>query len=140
MSKQKVAVITGSGQEIGNELAEQLANDVFSIVLRDINEQTLIEAEKEYEGNGFEVTTFVGNVSKLEDQNALVKYAVDTFGSMDVFINNAGIEGPVAPITEIDPKTVNPVFDINIKGVLYGIQAAANQMIEQGNGGKIINA
>lgn len=140
MSKQKVAVITGSGQGIGKALAEQLANDGFSIVLSDINKETLNETEKEFQNNGFEVTSFVGDVSKLEDQNALVKHATDAFGSVDVFINNAGIEGPVAPITEVEPKTVDPVFDINIKGVLYGIQAAANQMMKQETGGKIINA
>ncbi len=138
MSTQKVAVITGSGQGIGKALAERLANDGFSIVLSDINQQTLSETEKEFEGKGFKVTSFVGNVSKLEDQNALVKHAVDTFGSVDVFINNAGIEGPVAPITEIDPQKVDPDFDINVKGVLFGIQAAANQMIKQKTGGKII--
>jgi len=140
MSKQKVAVITGSGQGIGKELAKRLANDGFSIVLSDINEETLNEAEKEFKNNGFEVTSFVGDVSKLDDQNALVKHAVDTFGSLDVFINNAGIEGEVAPITEITPKAVDLIMDINVKGVMYGIQAAANQMIQQGTGGKIINA
>jgi len=140
MSKQKVAVITGSGQGIGKELAKRLANDGFSIVLSDINEETLNEAEKEFKNNGFEVTSFVGDVSKLDDQNALVKHAVDIFGSLDVFINNAGIEGEVAPITEITPKAVDLIMDINVKGVMYGIQAAANQMIQQGTGGKIINA
>lgn len=140
MSKQKVAIITGSGQGIGKTLGERLAKEGFSIVLSDINEQTLTETEEAFKNNGFEVTSFVGNVSKLEDQQALVKHAVDTFGSVDVFINNAGIEGEVAPITEIDPETIDPVLNINIKGVLFGIQAAANQMIEQGTGGKIINA
>lgn len=140
MSKQKVAIITGSGQGIGKALAERLANDGFSIVLSDINEETLKIAEKEFKDNGFAVTSYVGNVAKLEDQNSLVKHAVDTLGSVDVFINNAGIEGEVAPITEIDPQKVDPVFDINVKGVLFGIQAAANQMIKQKTGGKIINA
>lgn len=140
MSKGKVAVITGSGQGIGKALANRLASDGFSIVLSDINKEKLKEAEKEFKDKGFKVTSFIGNVSKLEDQKSLVKHAVDTFGSVDVFVNNAGIEGPVAPITEIKPETIDPVFDINIKGVLYGIQAAANQMIKQKTGGKIINA
>src|SRR5699024_6284462 len=113
MSKQKVAIITGSGQGIGKTLGERLAKEGFSIVLSDINEQTLTETEEAFKNNGFEVTSFVGNVSKLEDQQALVKHAVDTFGSVDVFINNAGIEGEVAPITEIDPETIDPVLNIN---------------------------
>lgn len=140
MSQKKVAVITGSGQGIGKELAHRLAKDGFAIVLSDINNQTVSETENEFRNNGFEVTSFVGDVSKLEDQNALVQHAVNTLGSVDVFINNAGIEGEVAPITEIDPATIDPVMNINVKGVLLGIQAAAKQMIKQGNGGKIINA
>jgi meso-butanediol dehydrogenase/(S,S)-butanediol dehydrogenase/diacetyl reductase len=140
VSKQKVAVITGSGQGIGKALAERLANDGFSIVLSDINEQTLNETVIEFKKNGFKVTSFVGNVSTLENQDALVKHAIDTFESVDVFINNAGIEGEVAPITEITPKAVDLIMDINVKGVMYGIRAAANQMIKQGTGGKIINA
>lgn len=87
-----------------------------------------------------EVTSFVGNTAKIEDQYSLVQHAVDTFGSVDVFINNAGIEGPVGPITEVEPKDLDLILDINIKGVLYGIQAAGKQMIQQGTGGKIINA
>ena len=140
MAKQKVAVITGSGQGIGKGLAERLAKDGFSIVLSDIDESTLHEAVLEFEEKGVNVTSFIGNVSQLEDQVALVQKAVDTFGSVDVFINNAGIEGQVAPLIQVDPDAVDHVLDINVKGVIYGIQAAANQMKKQGNGGKIINA
>jgi len=140
MSKKKVAVITGSGQGIGKALAERLANEEFSIVLSDVNEQTLTETEKEFRNNGFEVTSFVGNVANPDDQEALVQHAVDTFGSVDVFINNAGVEGQVAPLTHADPKAVDFTFDVNVKGTIYGIKAAANQMKKQGTGGKIINA
>ncbi|MGX9133245.1 acetoin reductase [Rummeliibacillus sp. JY-2-4R] len=140
MTNQKVVVITGSGQGIGKGLAERLAKDGFSLVLSDINEETLSETVKGFEEKGVNVTSFVGNVSKLEDQVALVQKAVDTFGKIDVFINNAGIEGQVAPLTDADPNSVDRVLDINVKGVIYGIQAAANQMKKQGTGGKIINA
>src|SRR3954454_13211871 len=136
----KVAVLTGSGQGIGKALAERLAKDSFAIVLSDINEQTVSETVKEFRDNGYEVTSFIGNVAKLEDQQALVQHAVDTFGSVDVFINNAGIEGQVGPITETDPKLLDRTLDINVKGVVYGIQAAANEMMKQETGGKIINA
>ncbi|MBN2984610.1 acetoin reductase [Cohnella algarum] len=140
MSKQKVAVITGSAQGIGKGLAERLAKDGFAIVLSDINEATLNAAVKEFQDKGINVTSMVGNVAKLEDQEALVQKAVDTFGSVDVFINNAGIEGQLGPITQVEPKLVDRILDINVKGVIYGIRAAANQMIKQGTGGKIINA
>lgn len=82
----------------------------------------------------------VGDVTKPEDQENLVKHAVDTFGSVDVFINNAGVEGQVGPLIEPDPKQVDLVLEVNVKGVVYGIAAAAKHMIKQGKGGKIINA
>ncbi|WP_218971228.1 acetoin reductase [Peribacillus loiseleuriae] len=137
---QKVAVITGSAQGIGRGIAERLAKDGFSIVLSDLNEEVLKETEKEFKNKGVNVTSFVGNVTKPEDQEGLVKHAVDTFGNVDVFINNAGVEGQVAPLTAVDPKAVDFTLDVNIKGVIYGIKAAANQMKKQGTGGKIINA
>ncbi|MFD1706340.1 acetoin reductase [Siminovitchia sediminis] len=140
MANKKVAVITGSAQGIGKELASRLASDGFRIVLSDVNESLLQETANEFENKGIEVTYFVGDVTKPEDQQGLVQQAVDTFGSVDVFINNAGVEGQVGPITDVDPKSVDLVMDINVKGVLYGIQAAAKQMIKQGTGGKIINA
>ena len=131
MSKQKVAVITGSAQGIGKGIAERLAKDGFKVVLSDINETLLQETEKEFNDKGIEVASFVGNVTKQEDQKALVQYAVDTFGSVDVFINNAGVEGEVGPLTHANTKSVDFVLDVNIKGVIYGIQAAANQMKKQ---------
>ncbi|WP_043932390.1 acetoin reductase [Bacillus sp. EB01] len=137
---QKTAVITGSGQGIGKALAERLASEGFAIVLSDLNEKTVTETAAELKDKGFNVTSFVGNVTNLEDQKALVQHAVDTFGSVDVFINNAGVEGQVAPLTKVEPKSVDFALDVNVKGVIYGIQAAANQMIKQGTGGKIINA
>ncbi|ALC91438.1 diacetyl reductase [Bacillus sp. FJAT-18017] len=137
---QKTAVITGSGQGIGKALAERLASEDFAIVLSDLNEKTVTETAAELKDKGFNVTSFVGNVTNLEDQKALVQHAVDTFGSVDVFINNACVEGQVAPLTKVEPKSVDFALDVNVKGVIYGIQAAANQMIKQGTGGKIINA
>lgn len=140
MNKQKVAVITGSGQGIGKGLAERLAKEGFAIVISDLNESILKGTEQELQEKGVNVTSFVGNVTKLEDQVALVQHAVDTFGSIDVFINNAGVEGQVAPLTEVDPKALDLTLDVNVKGVIFGIKAAADQMKKQDTGGKIINA
>lgn len=140
MSKNKVAVITGGAQGLGKGIAKRLANDGFSLVISDLDEEALENTKDEFAENDVTIETFKGNVSKLEDQNSLVKFTVEKFGRLDVFINNAGVEGEVAPITELKPENIDFVLDINVKGVMYGIQAAANQMKEQGEGGKIINA
>lgn len=114
MSEKKVAVI-GSARGIGKEIAKRLASDSFRIVLNDINEAELRETEEEFKNNQIEVTAFVGDVTKPEDQENLVKHAVDTFGSVNVFINNAGVEGQVGPLIEADPKQVDFVLNVNIK-------------------------
>ena len=127
----KVAVITGSGDGLGKGIARRLASDGFNIVLSDINPETLKATEAEFRADGVPVTAFQGNVAKRDDQFALVKHAVDTFGRVDVFVNNAGIED-VMPLERVTDSEFDRVFDINVKGVLFGIQAAAEQMKKQG--------
>lgn len=134
----KVAVITGSGDGLGKGIALRLAKDGFCVVLSDINPATLNTTKDEMLKDGFEVESFVGDVSKRADQFALVDFAVSKFGRVDVFVNNAGIED-VQFLDEVEEQSLDKVFGINVYGVLYGMQAAAQQMKKQG-GGKIINA
>ena len=140
MTLDRVAVITGSAQGLGKGIAEKLGENGFKVVLSDINEEVLNETLEELKGKNYEVTAKVADVSKLDDHTALVKHAVDTFGKLDVYINNAGVEGEVEQIEKISEKNVDFVLDVNVKGVLFGIQAAAKQLKEQGHGGAIINA
>jgi len=138
---EKVAVITGSGDGLGKAIAQRLGNDGFRIVLSDINADTLKKTEAEFKAAGVPVTAFQGNVSRRDDQFLLVKHAVDTFGQVDVFVNNAGVED-VMPLDRVTEADFDRVFNINVKGVLWGIQAAAEQMKKQGGDRicKIINA
>ncbi len=135
----KVAVITGSAVGLGNSIATRLANDGFKIVLHDIDKENLKKAEKKLRDSGFEVTAVVGDVSSRDDQFNLVKQAVDKFGQIDVFVNNAGVES-VAPFLDIEESEIDKLFNVNIKGVIFGTQAAAEQMKQQDGVGKIINA
>lgn len=140
MALDRVAVITGSAQGLGKGIADKLGEQGFKVVLSDINEEVLNETLKELEGKNYEVTALVADVTKQEDHEALVKHAVDKFGKLDAYINNAGVEGEVEEIEKIDPKNIDFVLDVNVKGALYGIQAAAKQLKKQGHGGTIINA
>ena len=140
MPDKKVAVITGGAQDLGKGISGHLASDGFRLVISDMDEDTLNETLEEFKNNDIEASSYAGDVTKYEGQEALVKHAVDTFGQVDVFINNAGIEGEVGPIIDVEPDSIGQGLEVNIKSVIYGIQAAAKQMKEQGNGGKIINA
>lgn len=137
----KVAVITGSGDGLGKGIAQKLASQGFSIVLNDIDSETLANTQKEFEKEGHKVASFQGDVSKRKDVFNLVDFAVKEFGHLDVFINNAGIED-VQAIEDITEENFDRVMNINVKGVLWGIQAASKQMKKQKKGSiyKIINA
>jgi len=131
----KTAIITGSAGGLGKGIAERLANDGFNIVLQDINEALLLETEKEFKEKGYQAVAFKSDVSKKKEQEELVQFAVTEFGQLDVMVNNAGVDA-VTPILEIGEEELSKLFNINVFGTLFGIQAAANQFIKQ----KSINA
>ncbi|AQP53016.1 acetoin reductase [Vagococcus penaei] len=135
----KVAVVTGSAGGLGKGIAERLARDGFSIVLHDINSQKLAETVEEFKTNGFETIGVTGDVSKKVDQESLITQAVETFGRLDVLVNNAGVDA-VTPLLDITEKELQTIFNINVNGTVFGTQAAATQFIKQGEKGKIINA
>ncbi|WP_445488690.1 acetoin reductase [Niallia sp. 03133] len=139
MTEKKVAIITGSGQGIGKGIAERLGKDGFTVVISDINEESANRTSLELIEKGIESSAFVANVGKKEDMISLVDKAVEQYGQVDVFINNAGID-QVDSILNIAEEDLHKIFQINVFGTLFGIQAAAEQMKKQGTGGKIINA
>lgn len=126
----KTAIITGSAGGLGKGIAERLANDGFNVVLQDINEALLLETEKEFKEKGYQAVAFKSDVSKKKEQEELVQFAVTEFGQLDVMVNNAGVDA-VTPILEIDEDELSKLFNINVFGTLFGIQAAANQFIKQ---------
>lgn len=140
MAKNKVAVVTGGAAGIGKAIARRLAEDGFKIVIGDIDQDNLDQTASEFKEASLEVATKRVDVSNSQDHRDLVKFAVETYGSVDVYINNAGVEGEVSEIINMDLEAIDKLLDINVKGVIYGIQAAANQMKDQENGGKILSA
>lgn len=138
MSK-KTAVITGGAQGIGKALAARLGEEGFNIVISDMDNASAQETAKELADTGIETLSVEADVSKQEEQFSLIEKVVKKFGSVDVFINNAGID-QVQAIEDITPDNLEKIFAVNVYGTIYGTQAAAKQMKEQEHGGKIINA
>ncbi|APH68762.1 acetoin reductase [Bacillus sp. LR_5] len=135
----KTAIVTGSAGGLGRGIAERLCQDGFRVVLHDINDALLHETVSDFKEKQFHVIGVKGDVSKRDDQYNLVKEAVDQFGRLDVFVNNAGIEA-VSPFLEITEEQLNRLFQVNVNGVVFGTQAAADQFMKQKTKGKIINA
>lgn len=107
------------------------------MALVDLMEDALNSAKSELESEG-EVITIQADVSKEADVENYVKETVDKFGTIDIFFNNAGIEGKVAPITEQSVDDLDKVLSVNVRGVFLGLKHVLPVVMKQKHG-SIIN-
>ena len=131
----KVVFITGAARGIGKSFAEAFAKEGAKVVIADINIEGATTTAQEIGSNALAVKM---DVTKQDSIDQAVNTAVDQLGGIDILINNAAIF-TAAPITEIQREDYQRVFDINVSGTLFTLQAVAKKMIERGKGGKIIN-
>ncbi|AQW21224.1 diacetyl reductase [Lentilactobacillus curieae] len=136
---EKVALITGAGQGIGEGIARQLANDGFQVALSGRHLDKVQKVADSINENGGKAIALKTDVSVRDEVFAGVKEVADKLGHLDVYVNNAGI-AHVAQLCNTDQAHIDSLMDINVKGTIYGIQAAAEQFKKQGTPGKIINA
>jgi len=135
---EQVAIVTGGGGGIGMAIAARVVAAGGSVVIGDLNEDRGKAALVLLDAPGR--TRFVRlDVSHEPDVETLISAAVDGFGRLDAIFNNAGIGGAFGPITEQTVEAWDTTFDVNVRSVFLGIKHAARAMIEQGNGGAIVN-
>jgi 3-oxoacyl-[acyl-carrier protein] reductase len=128
----KVCVVTGGASGIGRATAVALAGAGARVVVADVDEAGLDETVGQCGNNAFAVPTDVRSSASI---NALVATAIERFRRFDVMANIAGIIG-LAPLVELTEDELDRVFAVNLKGVLFGTQAALRNMRE---GGSIVN-
>lgn len=138
-SKGKVAFVTGAGQGIGEAIALRLSADGFAVACADMNIETAAQVAEKINKSGGRALAVNVDVADRDSVFSAVQQTVDTLGDLHVVINNAGI-APIAPIEAITPEVYRRTFDINVGGVLWGIQAAVKAFKALGHGGKIISA
>ncbi len=131
----KRALITGAARGIGLAFAKTYAAEGAQVALADIDVQQARQAAREI---GPQAIAVEMDISQQDSIEAGVADAADRMGGIDILINNAAIF-TAAPIVEITRADYQRVFDINVAGTLFTLQAAARHMIAQGTGGKIIN-
>ncbi|WP_170421624.1 L-iditol 2-dehydrogenase [Ruegeria arenilitoris] len=131
----KRALITGAARGIGLAFARAYAAEGAQVALADIDMQQARKAAREIGPQAIAVEI---DVSQQDSIEAGVADAAARMGGVDILINNAAIF-TAAPIVEITRADYQRVFDINVAGTLFTMQAVARHMIEQGTGGKIIN-
>ncbi|MDH4076647.1 MAG: glucose 1-dehydrogenase [Acidimicrobiia bacterium] len=132
----KVAVITGAASGMGLATAERFVAEGAKVVIADFNAEAG-RAAAEALGPSARFTRC--DVSVEDDVAAAVALATDAFGRLDVMFNNAGIGGAFGPITEIEVDHWDATFAVLVRGVFLGTKHAARVLIEQGQGGSIIN-
>ncbi|MEI2403916.1 SDR family NAD(P)-dependent oxidoreductase [Niallia taxi] len=132
----KVAIITGGAGGIGKESAKRFLEEGAKVVLVDLFQDSLDQTKAELDKLG-EVITIQADVSQEEDVKNYVDKTVEKFGKIDVFFNNAGIEGKVAPITEQKVEDLDKVLAVNVRGVFLGLKHVLAVMKEQGYGSVI---
>ena len=133
--KDKVAIVTGAGRGLGKGIALKLAQEGAAVVIADVNPAD--DVVKEIEAAGGRASAYAVNVTKQEEVAALVKFAVDTYGTLDIMVNNAGItrDGMLHKMTK---ENWDLVIDVNLNGTFYGTQEAVKYMRAKGYG-RIIN-
>jgi NADP-dependent 3-hydroxy acid dehydrogenase YdfG len=133
----KVVVITGASSGIGESTAKLLAQQGAKIVLGARRKERIDAVVKEISAAGDKAIGFPVDVTKRAEVEALVKGAVDSFGRVDVMVNNAGIM-PIAPMAALKVDEWDRMIDVNLKGLLYGLAAVLPIMLKQKQG-HIIN-
>lgn len=135
----KVILVTGAGSGFGALVSRMVAAHGAKVVLTDINEAGMQETLSEIEEAGGRGLAVRADVTSQEDMNVAVHEAVTAFGAVDVLVNNAGIM-PLAYFADHKKawKAWDAAIDVNIKGVVHGINAVHDLMIEQGRG-QIVN-
>jgi len=130
----KVVLITGAAQGFGKLLALELAQRGAKIILGDIKIDDVNQVAKEIAARGGEATALNCNVSIASDCKAMVDEALNTYGKIDIAVNNAGVAPVLTPLHLTSEQVMESQFNVNVKGVQMGMRYQIEQMLQQQEG------
>jgi NAD(P)-dependent dehydrogenase (short-subunit alcohol dehydrogenase family) len=133
--KDKVALVTGGAHGIGRAVVEALAEKGAQIIVADLDEESAAALAVQIGGPSFSVRLDAGAIETIE---GTVLKAAERAGRIDILVNNAGIFD-MAPLLEVTPQSFERLFQVNVKGMFFVLQAVARLMVRDGLGGSIIN-
>jgi meso-butanediol dehydrogenase/(S,S)-butanediol dehydrogenase/diacetyl reductase len=134
----RVILVTGGASGIGAALCRGFATEGAHVVIADLNASAATELAGEIVQAGGSAMGVAMDVTNREQVAAGIAEAVNAFGKLDAYFNNAGMNSPMK-LLDVSEDNFNLIMKVNVLGVLIGMQEAAKQFIAQGSGGKIIN-
>ena len=132
----KTVVITGSARGFGYAMLELFYKNNFNVVLCDVNEVELNKAKeklKSIKGKG-SILSFKTDITNESDINHLINETLKEFNTIDIWINNAGVNQPFTPVWDLDSSVINRLIDIDLKGTILCSKLIFKVMKEQGTG------
>ncbi|MEX3712265.1 SDR family oxidoreductase [Cytobacillus horneckiae] len=135
----KVAIITGAAMGMGEATAKLFAEAKAKVVVADFNEEKGKAVTEEINAAGGEAAFVKVDISKSADVQKMVKFAVDTYGQLDVAVNNAALTPDDKPAAEFDEDYWNRLIAVDLTGTALCMKYELQQMERQGKGGSIIN-
>lgn len=135
----KVAVITGAGSGIGKATVGIFVQEGATCVAADLNYESVEKLKEEFSEYADQIKPFKVNVADCEQVEAMIDFAVQECGTMDILFNNAGIMDGMLPIAELENSNWDRVMSINTNSVMYACRKAVRYYLERGTGGVIIN-
>ena len=138
MLEGKTAVVSGAGPNIGREIAGTLAANGASVVCLDLRREAAEAAAREIVDRGYEAIAVAGDITNPEDMERLVAESVAAYGRIDILVNNAAITNDAGLLDE-SIETFRKIVDVILAGTFNCTQHVARRMVEQGDGGAIVN-
>ena len=134
----KIALITGASRGIGASAARLFAHEGAAVVLAARSEEEMARIVEEIRASGGEAMAVKTDVADAASVEALIKRTVDTYGRLDIAVNNAGMAGGNKPLVEVAEELFDRVIRVNLKGVFLGMKHEIPAMLA-GGGGAIVN-
>ena len=134
----KIALVTGAGRGMGRAISLQLAEAGCNVAVSDIDASTAEDTAVAVKQLGRESVALPADMGDLQDIDRMFRQAKDAFGRIDVVVNNAGVT-KYLDIMDVQEEDWDRIHRVNAKGVFFCMQRAARELIDQGQGGRIIN-
>lgn len=135
----KSVVVTGASSGMGRKIALDFAAEGATVIAVARRKERLDELAKQSEELPGKILAYVGDISSQEVSEGMIDYAVKECGKLDVLVNNAGIMDEFKPIHEVTNEQWERVMKVNLEGPMFATRKAVQVMLEQENGGNIVN-